>query len=301
MTMKLKTHSYLLVALGLTLVNGTANGAAIIYESFNYSAGAIDGSTQNGGTGMTGAWSTSATNSGTLHSMVSGGLSFTGLSTEGSVRATRSGASGGSEMNRTVSGASQISLTADNTTIWFSILLRNDRHSVANETGAFVFGSGALDSNDSDGVLPSITGGDGFGVSFNARNPNDSTIDIYGYEVDGGTGALSASKIDNDTNVNTFMIAGKIDWAANGSDDTMTLYNISDTGVALPTAFASMTADLDQSTFNTLAFASRQIGSIDEIRFGLDAADIGLSAVPEPSSAALLGLGGLALILRRRR
>ena len=38
-------------------------------------------------------------------------------------------------------------------------------------------------------------------------------------------------------------------------------------------------------------------GSRDE--FALD--DVSISAVPEPSSAALLGLGGLALVLRRRK
>ncbi len=32
-----------------------------------------------------------------------------------------------------------------------------------------------------------------------------------------------------------------------------------------------------------------------------DSIQIGLAAVPEPSSTALLGLGGLALMLRRRR
>jgi len=35
---------------------------------------------------------------------------------------------------------------------------------------------------------------------------------------------------------------------------------------------------------------------LDEIRFGGDQA-----AIPEPTTTALLGLGGLALILRRRK
>ena len=45
-------------------------------------------------------------------------------------------------------------------------------------------------------------------------------------------------------------------------------------------------------------------GKFDDIKFYdevLDAAGIQAASVPEPSSAALLGLGGLALILRRRK
>lgn len=34
-------------------------------------------------------------------------------------------------------------------------------------------------------------------------------------------------------------------------------------------AFATMTADLDESQFDTLALANRQISSVDEIRFAL--------------------------------
>ena len=40
-------------------------------------------------------------------------------------------------------------------------------------------------------------------------------------------------------------------------------------------------------------------GSVDAHRFGLNGLQI--NQVPEPSTTALLGLGGLALILRRRK
>jgi hypothetical protein len=40
---------------------------------------------------------------------------------------------------------------------------------------------------------------------------------------------------------------------------TLSLYNITDPGAALPAPFATMTADLDQSQFDTIAIGSQQI------------------------------------------
>jgi hypothetical protein len=42
-------------------------------------------------------------------------------------------------------------------------------------------------------------------------------------------------------------------------------------------------------------------GSSGDTKFAIDGITVGVVAVPEPSSAALLGLAGLALMLRRRR
>ena len=68
-------------------------------------------------------------------------------------------------------------------------------------------------------------------------------------------------------------------------------------------SFGSLTGDFDASEFNLLTgnFANPKVAwslSIDEINN-----DLVLNAVfvPEPSSTALLGLGGLALMLRRKR
>ena len=55
--------------------------------------------------------------------------------------------------------------------------------------------------------------------------------------------------------------------------------------------------DFDHVAIST--FGNFATGTLDEIRIGTELTDVAL--VPEPSSTALLGLGGLALILRRRR
>jgi hypothetical protein len=68
-----------------------------------------------------------------------------------------------------------------------------------------------------------------------------------------------------------------------------------------PSSFGTLTGDFDASEFNLLTgnFANSKVGwNIDIV-----GNDLVLNAVfvPEPSSAALLGLGGLALMLRRKR
>ena len=117
-----------------------ASGALAIYEPFDYGAGNFDG-TQGGATGTTGFWSQSG-GSGLFSRQA--GLSFTGLSVTGG-SARRTSAPGGSEINIGVSAGAQSTLLNDNTTIYFTLLVRNERFSVGNEGMTMVLGSAAFD------------------------------------------------------------------------------------------------------------------------------------------------------------
>jgi hypothetical protein len=257
-------------AMAWVVTTGAAWAAAVVYEPFDYSAGAIDGTNQAGGIGMSGAWTTSTADSGILYAMVGGSLSFNDLPTAGGVRAKRPSAPKGAEMHRPISAESQAQLTASGQSIWFSVLVRNERFSVGNENGTFTLGTDALDAATTDGTLPTIVGGEAVGVHLSGSG---DTIDIFAYTIDDGVAAKSSGKLDNtNTTVNTFLIAGKIKWAPTGSDDSLWLFNITNPLSDAPSeamAFATMTADLDQSQFDTLAMANRQISSVDEIRFAL--------------------------------
>jgi len=91
---------------------------------------------------------------------------------------------------------------------------------------------------------------------------------------------------------------------------------VTDSGVGFAASFKTVsvtrtsatdyTLDIDGTAFTSLTLAGG--AGINEIRVFNDTSGSGndilfnnLSVVPEPSSAALLGLGGLALILRRRK
>ena len=192
-------------------------------------------------------------------------------------------------MNRNISSASQLALTGDGSSKWFSILVSTDRFSTTNENGTFAFGTGPLSSNDVDKVLPTIPGGSGFGLNIDGNTPGGSPFYIYAYSIDGGTATRSTGFFNTGTTPATFMIAGRFDWAASGTNDVLTLFNITDAASpSLPAPFATVEADLDQSLFDTLAITNRQVSSVDEIRFGDTAADVGAVAVPEPASLGLM-------------
>ncbi len=92
----------------------------------------------------------------------------------------------------------------------------------------------------------------------------------------------------------------------NMTTETMTGYiNPTDLNDVSGTAASTMTdttATWGDMTHFVHSLGSTFAGSVDEIRIGTTMADVTpFTAVPEPSSTALLGLGGIALILRRRK
>ena len=84
---------------------------------------------------------------------------------------------------------------------------------------------------------------------------------------------------------------------AGAQTGTFNLYN-DDTNALLSSQAFTAWANANTSTDAHTGFMSGSSGGDNREQF---TREFNLSAVPEPSSAALLGLGGLALILRRRK
>ena len=145
-----------------------------------------------------------------------------------------------------------------------------------------------------------VSGGlDSFSISnFGERNTTATTL---------GVAAEGFRYSDGSGNSNTWYA---LDTVNRNVNSTGTFYVSSDSSYNLGTlnpVSQNTVAGLDVLTKDNLATWSFKIEGIDNAGSLADVAlnqlvlNVGVSAVPEPSSAALLGLGGLALILRRRK
>ncbi len=110
------------------------------------------------------------------------------------------------------------------------------------------------------------------------------------------------------------IVVGKIEWdAGTGGEDIISVVRFLETETLDEAAFdalvlalpplssanwASNKPDLDQSQFDTLNLSGLKF-YVDEIRIGTTFGDV--TPIPEPGTLVLLGMGGLVLLLLRRR
>ena len=135
----------------------------------------------------------------------------------------------------------------------------------------------------SDATAPSRVG--------NIVQPDSIALSVFAQDAD----ALQEGLIYEGTNIDDTLIPDltpgfqtiSISVAANGLDYTYSVDGLSESGT-LASAF-----DFTEEYYIVGAFQDAETFTVYE--------SITLEVVPEPSSAALLGLGGLALILRRRK
>ena len=259
------------------LTTSQASAELILEEQFIYEPAQTNINSLDGGIGFGGPW-VSTISHGRTYWIHSPGLTFSTVPGAGNAL-SRQGSMGKAETHRSLSDASQAALTADNTTVWFSIQISASK---SYKNMMFVFGTDAL-GHTPGFQLAAI--GSGFGVA---------TADVDG----NGDGPINAFVFDNaqvaDFVVSTFspvlsggnfhdtaLIVGKINWKPNGTPDELFLFNITDLD-AEPgegTAIASITDhDLDQSTFDTIALYDGNNTIVDEIRFGTTFADVQIAA-----------------------
>jgi hypothetical protein len=321
----MKSTQALLAAATLSFITGTASAELLIYEPFAYTAtngsdnaASLGDGNQSGALGTTGAWRSSENNVTSNDRQVdvfTPGLSFSDgggndLSVTGGYT-TRVDRVGQAANSIDVSALASAGLTADNTTMWMSFLFIDRGFSGPNSavmlssTDMVAGDSLALDSagygvgvaikqTNTTGIRPVSTA-----YNNGAANPTRNGSDLSFPVSDPGTGADIATAEEGVV----YMFAAKINWNEDGTDDEIFVFNITDL-TSEPDesdAIVSDTFDMslvNQQSLNVLNIGNTQVDGFDEIRFGTSAADVGI--VPEPTSLALLGLGGL-LIARRRR
>ena len=196
---------------------------------------------------------------------------------------SRYGAAGRAEAHRLISAASQTALLGDDTTMWFSALFQEPSGQYRH--GTFLFGTDAFTTAGSPTLAAA---GDGFGFTLQ-RAPDGASQ---------GTGSINAIAFDASTaptvvegtytpspQTATNLIAGKINWKADGTPDELFLFNITDmsTEPLEEAAIASITnLDFTQSAFDTVALWDSNNAVTDEIRFGATYDDAIGNPVPPP-------------------
>ncbi|MDH3903678.1 MAG: hypothetical protein OES90_10710, partial [Xanthomonadales bacterium] len=146
--------------------------------------------------------------------------------------------------------------------VYFSALIEPNNGTDLNHNASLILGSDPLNV-PSGAPAGLMTAGEGLGFGLNGYT-------LHAYMYDGGVGTESTGSVAA-SNGSTLLIVGQIIW---GETDTLNLYNITNVNDPLPTPFATVTGNLDESLFDTLAIADKRQTGIDEIRFGTQVANV---------------------------
>ena len=272
-----------------------ASAAAVIYEDFTFPDGDTALAGNAGGTGLSGNWTAP------VGAIETTNLTFGSLSTSGSATVATGWNTGSPYVG--IGGTTLNGLTGDSGELWMSLLYQ------APTTGSIRFTVGIGDTyvTTNGNLNSSVTDAQaiGFSIPFNNKaypvmwetnNYDGGNVQIAPAGLASGSGLAIA----RDGATHMFVLHAQ--WGADGvTNDTLTLYTPG-TDLVLGSAISTYEGIVSQDSFDTLFFSADQsVGVLDEIRVGATYADVSPSPVPEPSTTALIGLGGLALILRRRR
>lgn len=283
----------------------TAHGAVLVSEGFSYADGTLVG--QNGGTGWGGAWGslTSPTANATGTNIITSGVYFAGDST------------GASTTVSNIFRPLAVEYGTDLTSIWITLQMQrlgpqDTPGGAPDGTGTDVNGGGTSWVRPQNWALFDVTSttAQSERLSFGEGTRTSGDTDTFGALVGGSS--TNAATVWTTTSVallNTALI--RIDFGA-GNVDTATLWmNPAPGDPTLQTPSATTTGNFtfdrvrpfagnrnNQTLDGVATPTNAAYGSFDNFMIAESWNDI--HPVPEPGSAVLAGLAGLALLRRRR-
>ena len=245
---------------------------AVIHEPFDDSHSTLNGNTP--GRGLGGTWQGSG-------KVVGNSLNY------GNLPAGTGNTASISNQNGYVSVGSTLSATgllADDTSLWFSVLVRTGGDIATNGDLGFALGTDQINSGNN---IPISNNGEALGFTFKNNQLRASQWDP----------ALvrSGSNTGNGASPDTiYLVVGKITWGA--TSERIEIYRPA-TNLTLGNAVSTYTtpANINQSLFDTISFASKSANPdhfIDEIRVGASYESVvGLGGSPQVDHFAISPIG----------
>lgn len=277
--MKTKSPKLLLAAAVASagLLLASTAGAQVISDFNGNTTGQLQGQNGSLSTGLTGTWGDSAV---TTNRVVAGNLTSTYAIPQTGTAQRLTGTSTDFTNSRNYISA-DIPSTG---TVYFSFLGKLDDTS---DRVGITISSTASNVNRADaGYSVALLGG-ASGTTLAYRRLNDNLGTVF----------------NTTTPLDTQFVVGQIDFDAVGSNERVRLWLNPD----LSSGSLPNIADIENSDYS---FNAGQVGvfiygsgtgdhgSLDNIRFG---SSLSAVAIPEPSSALLMGIGAFATLLRRNR
>jgi hypothetical protein len=242
--------------------------SAVLYEPFDYAAGALGSA--SGGTGFSGNWSSSSATFVATSDLPYGDLPSTGNSI-GNMAGGINRFGGARPVDLATHG-----LLADGGELWFSLIMGYD--SGGNRTNSrltFVLGTESMSGGNFQ-YYYNTAGATGLGVTLGRFGSNGRIVatqvrdSTFGTGFSGnvyGTGQTITAVPDSNgvLNIDYRLVVGRITWGA--SEDTIDIF-LPDTNLNLGSVHSTLTVNVDQSGYDTISFARGDKVVMDEIRFG---------------------------------
>ncbi|HSH16843.1 MAG TPA: Ig-like domain-containing protein, partial [Verrucomicrobiae bacterium] len=244
------------------------SGAAIevaVYEPFAYPVGGLNGASGTSEVGFASPWTAPSQTTVAAASLDHGSLQPLG----GSLSELGTGGSLGGSRMLSASALAGNGLLADGATLWFSAVIGPGADSWNNSI-QFALANNQFNTNRTNIVDVGAQLGSGLGLSIsrsgggavvaaNFRDATEGNEIIYGsWNSDVG--------LPFSTTHQYRLIVGKIVWGA--ASDTIEIYQPSGSLFLPSTPVSTLTANVDQSTYDTITFARGNAVMLDEIRFG---------------------------------